>query len=1160
MKKIYSLLALVILFVAGASVVQAQKRYTFEGGSLGAAVPWTYDGVQTGQPFVLQSGVELGGEADVFSVSGNKTSKLTDDNIFVLEQETESNADGYPVYVLKHQATGQYLASGTVAFTDTKSRAWRFCVKEPIQWTTDQINVVHSEETPCEIEDWTTATTVGDGARNQLLLVDAAGVADTTKTKKSGARFLYSLGRGKGAGFGANYTNNTWELFSVVELTGAAYVQECMDEIFPFIEGEEYPYNIFNVGTEPGQISQTLWDELKASYEHMDQLIANNETDQAVCEAAVQRAIAAVQAAKDGAVKVKEGYYFFNGRRTDGNCTWEDDGLRWNYEHDANGNEGGTWVRPEVLDLPNAKYVWQLIEDKANPGAYFIQSFWTKRYIGVPSDKGVPVPTTEEAKYSYLIYPQNKDYFVIQSTYLKENPIMGWNGEELSCLHQAGDHDGVVAWTADAIWSGWTFLNVSQAEIDALADQIAQAQLNDDAAALLATAQASYEKGFYYTNYIKGVDNVWSNAADQTEGPIEATVDGNPTNLFHTDWHGVVTDQFHYFGADLGEAVDKIQLSIVARWKGGQGVTDAPSLVQLWGSNVDPRNGDGTLNEEVWIEIPNCLTNEAGEENALVYDQAVSYQGTTKSNWMAQKIYTFDQPYRYIKMEPRRRGTTDLSAGSFWSCSEIEMTGTDLQEGMITAIPANIRSAFENAMATIKAELEAESATQASIDALQAAYDAFLDVYPDPSIAKDAVKAAQTQHDNAEENATEYAYYQPGAKAELQAVINAQTANLKDVMTLEEVKAVVKAIDDALVVFASKLNVPANGTLVFLRSETTDERETAAGQAYVMVSGNSARMKWMKAEGVDLSVYPQVAWKFIHAADGYRLQNMATGEYMDNPKKNNVGVFSSTVADTCSFQLQTPQAGFFNIVFAKNVFANAQPGYNNLVTWNAAEGLDNSAFSFQNVPEDFTYEGFYSWPVTANQMQILTLPFTIDVMANEGCYSVVGCNDNKLILKTLSGEIAAGTPFFFNEVDGATTYEFATQAASFEELAQEWGAEAKEANGLQGTLAPIAELPSKFGILYQGTTIVNPEEGEGVGNNSGYILTNIAATTETGDAQINIDADLTGINEVINVQNGVVNVYSIDGIKVRANVKSASDLQGLPAGIYIMGNRKILVK
>lgn len=50
----------------------------------------------------------------------------------------------------------------------------------------------------------------------------------------------------------------------------------------------------------------------------------------------------------------------------------------------------------------------------------------------------------------------------------------------------------------------------------------------------------------------------------------------------------------------------------------------------------------------------------------------------------------------------------------------------------------------------------------------------------------------------------------------------------------------------------------------------------------------------------------------------------------------------------------------------------------------------------------------------------------------------------------------------------------------------------------------------------------------------------------------------TGIQDIAAESNGLVDVYSIQGIKVRSNVEAQNALEGLPRGIYFVGGRKVI--
>ena len=67
------------------------------------------------------------------------------------------------------------------------------------------------------------------------------------------------------------------------------------------------------------------------------------------------------------------------------------------------------------------------------------------------------------------------------------------------------------------------------------------------------------------------------------------------------------------------------------------------------------------------------------------------------------------------------------------------------------------------------------------------------------------------------------------------------------------------------------------------------------------------------------------------------------------------------------------------------------------------------------------------------------------------------------------------------------------------------------------------------------------------------------ATEET--LVLSLDGEVTGIGSIENGQlngNANVDVYDLNGRLVRKSVKAATALQGLPAGTYIVGGKKVL--
>lgn len=1194
MKKMYNLLTMLVLFLMGTTSMMAQEdnRYQVAGGSTGSGGEWTVDAIEPGTDFVLQSGkAQIAGEIDFVRGLG-KSTFLNDENLFQLEV-AGTDDDGETTYYLKQKSTGKYLQNDSYSFDVSKGRAWKFRIVEPVVYTADDLNQVGEN---CPVANWTVATSAAIGEGNHVIFTDAkytnSAAEDTAVVKKGNARFLVNGNKGAAPSLGNNFAMNTWMLFPVEKMEGVNYLYDALNELFPNSDPD-----IYNPGTEPGQISQALYDELINSYKAASELIEDGTADHATCVAAYQRCVKALEAARAGAVPIKEGYYFFKSSRNAYNGTYDDGtGLHWSY--------GREWLAPQErpegqqkMTLDDAQYVWHIKANKeATDGSFYIQNFYTKRYIGLAANAtGAYVKSTDNPEEPYLIYPQDKNDFVIESVKLKAEPMPGYGGQgapQCSALHCPSDHNNVVIWTTDASASGWVFLNANADDIKKLEGLIEQDKLNKKLATELATAETTYKKGFYYdfvggsrdgkldmeadgttpAGLLKSVEQMTFNMTEKGEGSEEALVDGNidSGNFYHSDWQGAYdhTLAYPYIQVDLKQQMDTIAVKMWARRDNNDFLTgNAPGNVIVSATNTP----EDSLS---WKVIGNVQPTYPWARHAV---SSTGEDSTYANNSVGFFEVALGAKYQHVRFEVTRRQSNAADAdfkkmgngaGNF-NLGEMRVFQSKYNsaKSLIEAVPAAQKNALFNVIAEAKAAIEAGNATQELIDKVKKTVEDFKAVYPDPQIVKDILTEAKAQYEAAEEGEG-VGYFQAGAKAELKKVIDQVEPTIKDVMSLNEVNAAKDLLNSGLEAFAAKLNVPAADKFYYIISATGSEAAGSAREGKMAVSGNGSQVKWYKDSddyisnnSIMIAGNAKYVWKMIKKGNGVVFQNVATGEYMNNTHKNNVGVNMSTDADTCAFTFRSAKVpGLLNIVCKENVFLNAQPGYNNLVTWGSASGEDNSAFTFEEVTDELNTE--LDWVVNTNKKSILTLP--VSVTADDQCYSVIGRNGENLELKNIEGEvIEAGTPFFYIdayeyeaakfEIAGATTYE---------ELLASVAKEAKVANGLQGTLAAVDSLAPSHGILYNGESIVLSKLGEGVANNSGYLTSALPATSETGDAQILIDGEITIIGGVVAKPEAqeVVNVYNLSGVKVRANVKSLNDLKGLPAGIYIMGNKKVLVK
>lgn len=144
---------------------------------------------------------------------------------------------------------------------------------------------------------------------------------------------------------------------------------------------------------------------------------------------------------------------------------------------------------------------------------------------------------------------------------------------------------------------------------------------------------------------IKDASQLSSNASDSAEGKnIGALIDGNVTTFWHTDWHGVCTDQYHYLQVDLNVSYEGYLLLDITRRDAGN---DHPSKFLVQGSND-------------------------GENFTDICTLAVPFAGSSTS----EKV-TFEVP----SVQYLRFNTIDCGGGAgyrkYWHASEFQLSSVD---------------------------------------------------------------------------------------------------------------------------------------------------------------------------------------------------------------------------------------------------------------------------------------------------------------------------------------------------------------------------------------------------------------------------------------------------------------------------------------------------
>lgn len=1170
MKKFYTLLALCL---AGIMSMTAKDYYTLDGLNE-SAYPSVAE-IQTGVDYFIGN-ARTNAESYLCTTGG--TGSLSSACLYQFE-EAGKDKEGTTTYFIKNVETGQYMGEDPSTYTSSRTRATQFTIMPgkvfnatpnpesgAAPYTVDWANVDY---------DARNATSDYDTNGNFILADDfnplfggtrtcwVFCIADSKETGEDGLTSATYLSTYGGANFMGYRDTNCWGIYKPAKLTGNAAMIPAFNDI---LGGVEFNPDDYVAGSGLGEYSQEAIDNMTAAWEVFADLLNNGEGSDEECNAAIAQLQAAFDALQASMGTLQDGQYyrFWNWRDSWTGCVYEADSqVKWT----------PNYVSPDEIDVEDTKYIWKL---EVIDGKNYFKNYYTGHYMSDAASFSNAFPVTVEPTTSFAITASDlAGSFNIRG----DERATNWG------MHSQTNGNVVVYWNAGSSENNqgslWKLEAIDAEIIQALEEKMEQTHKNQKLTELLNEASDTYNKGFSYTQYLTDVSQITANRTETSEGgtgkdgdPKElALIDGNYNTFYHSFWsqQGDL-GQPHWFQVATEEPIKDFALDVVRRGinsnqKGAvtrwliAGTNDA-SLAET--DDYTPGDLAATLDnyKSTW---------DAWQIVEANYDQSVTYNGASYNNAKATFTVNLSQPCQYIRVmalvrmadtvvadtvstDPLEVVETitygDKPADNIYMCiGELVMRSIDVDPNtsLINAVPAEIRQALETAMEKAQTELASQAATDATIAELQKAYDDFLENFPEPQVLRDLLEDAQGWIDETPIG-DEVGYFPEGATAELESVVEQVSATVKDVMTMDEINAGKKAINDAIANLQSKLIYPEEG--IYMIQSTT---EGAAANNYVRnwYSGDT-QLSWGGAEeSVEPSSHPGYFWKLTKNEDGtWSLFNYGTGNYLQAQPEETSPVLAG--AAKSSFTMRSARlGGSFNIVFGENNFMNADPNTGGIVTWGSAKGADNSSFQFVEASEEWKAEyGFYYEPGTP---RIITLPFDIVNDCVEPLYKLVGTFNNAFQFDYYATDevIPAGTPVvYYSESDEYENDIFSTVASDLTELT--YTNEAKTQNGLIGTIVGIDELPVGSGIFWK-AMVVASEEGEGLYPNSGYLLVSDDCG-RVGELSIPYEegvGTLTGISNVAVKNNISRGIYNLQGQKMQGKLNS---------GLYIINGKKYIVK
>lgn len=1132
-------------------------------------------------------------------------------------EKVDGTADGYNLYVLKRVATGEYFADHTVGEEDTSDSPFD---GHMTKLTTDKaqamkFTVVAGVENNSADPRAFTAGGNQDFSRVGFVLA-------TDHPAENGVKVQY-LGHYSEPFYSIYEDTNYWLIFSVFQPSGKDKLLAYTTAYYGTDNAD--PALNYPAGTTAGYFKAGLVDAAHAAWKEAYDILQvegsytlTDEETNVLCDK-IENTMTALTAA-DARFPLTAGRYFINDNRDTKlylNATTVSNKDAWSCS---------AYTVPEELDYSAASYLWDV--EIAGQDSIYLKHLLTGLYV-------------QSSMADNNHYALGKEPVALKlSAPTAGNRAAFWitpKGNERACTNPAG---WMLSWT-DVNDAGnhfsFTAVDVDDAKIAQWAAEAKQIKLNETLAAAYANATAQYNggnvfnrpEGATYTGLFtedgkmvsatgdEANSNWWCNKKQGNEGTYEALTDNDPTSYFHSNWGGgefePSIENNHYLVAKLdAPASGDIMIKVAKRATGN----DYPTQFAVYGANdFDKAAGTASWVFQGYADISYTDSVAYTMKDAAGNDSIAS----SIKDGVGVAYAHLDASYAYLRFSATKtqynagkpannRGYFCLAQMNVWPTTGVVKTVTPEYQEALSAAP-EVYATLGGEINKAAAELAAGKATQAQIDALNAAIEAFKNNLPVPSRVTDAYNAAKAFLDAANTNnmiGTELAQYSQETADALQATL--AKYETFDKIDLASINAAVNDINAAFNAFKGSVRLPEAGKYYTIKSASTkvvaEADKNAQGyqgaiyNAIVYSTGNNKSnslsdansavrftfanhssdvtpdgetsldaMMSMLSDSISLKDDASYVWKAETAQDGKMvLRNLATGMYLTGA---NGKLYQSTEPTPILGEGVKPNVFRFNLgADAKGVtqYMNTKGATGTVVPWKDPAD-ENSFWQFNELAEDdYTTESFAVKGVKEGQFYACTFPVAVTPDGNAVLYTVLGVNEakDKLILAEVKDEVPAGTPvILFADVltnNGEGTVGNLTVGC--EDLASaEFVFEPKVGDGLCGVLCEPVEIAETCGHIANGKIVTGAYT---VPCNGAY-LANAAITAEKGKASIDlakgVGDTLTGIDDAkVVVLPSVVNVYGINGQLIKKSVKAANATKNLPAGVYVIGGQKVLVK
>lgn len=926
----------------------------------------------------------------------------------------------------------------------------------------------------------------------------------------------------------------TWDAYAVEEVSGGQAILKALLESYAT---QGWTPEKYKGGTLPGCYDATLAEDFQAAYEAVEEGAGNKNTTEEEANT-LATALNTVQASVAATlVPLSDGYYYIKSANSElGDVKALYSGTSLNDQNSLKWGPFDEWEASQAYKVT-----------KTGTDAYTIQNLLTGYYINIPASSS---SQTTSAVTSQVIKSGavGGEFYITNST--KSTYYTAFDATE---------DEGVIGYdvAAPSSASAWTFTPIDETMVAAIEEGCQQERRNVQFTKLLEEAEEEYNNTAVLTKInsesplVTDASQFTTNAPEPKDNVgVANLIDNDQTTYFHTRWSGASgATEPHYLCAYFKDGISgDIAFSYIRRQNN---TNNYPTAVTIYSSN------DSTE----WTTV--------AQLNLAMKESYIS------------PIIKLESPVKYLKYSVTATSNGQASNGEkAFSYAEFNYYPASVDSLYSASVRADLKDALSALKTAIDEAQNVEDASEEDLAKLQAAYDAYVAIYPDWNLIENRMNEIVSFLGSVPVSAAdELGYYSNDAMEKASNDLEALAVYAgTTLMTRVQIDSIVTEMDKVLSDFKASLNIGSVNKLYQIKSVS------GRGIWNVRSSANQpGNVVWCETSVAD-DAAQGTYWQLRRSSDStVYIQNASTGLYLkpSDPNGAKIIYMSATPYDYTVSPITNGYLSFMPVGETEGAIY-AELGTDGTRLSNNASAVQKNNHNAWTLIE--AEDPQFTTTMKVNDIRIITLPFnTLGTPTSDGAatrYVLVNATKDddgavtQVEIASVDDDtpILAGTPIIY-ETGVYTSYDSESENVSVnlnfdgDSIVLTSTPSQESYNGLHGVLYNTTLTTGGKGYFSQG--LLKPvETGSSVAikGQTGYI--DVSEITDTRDQYnadniISVEVDGSIINSIKNalVNNTVnVNVYTTDGVLVKKGVKAATATDGLAKGIYIVGKKKVVVK